>query len=326
MRNKKIWISWEKHRRTTELTKHLGVELFTLLPNDNYISKVIINTLKTIKLLIKHRPHMLFVQNPSLMLNFIVCIFKPLFGYKLVVDRHSNFKLETLNNKKIKYKLFHLISNYTIRKSDLIVVTNVFLKDLVEEKGGKAEVLQDALPVLEFANSDSYQLPAVKKKVTFICTFADDEPMEEVKKSCQLNYDVLFYITGKPKEKDREGWSDNVTLTGFLKEEEYQSLLQNSDVILVLTTKENLLLCGAYEAVSLNKPLVTSDQLALKEYFYKGALYSDNTGQGISDAVNQAFMDIEQLQLDMSEYNKEISVAWKCKFQKLSQILDNEPF
>jgi len=319
-----IWISWENHRRTTELTKHLKIPLFVIKPNKNYFIKVVICSLKTIRLLLLHRPKKLFIQNPSILLNLLACWLKPIFKYKLIVDRHSNFKLYTEQSGSFTSQLFHKISQYTVKNSDLIIVTNDFLKELVEDWGGESIVLQDALPTLPLKDDRAYKLKKGNINIVFVCTYADDEPLDEVKEACKANPSVNFYITGKPKNTKQAEWPNNVILTGFLQESEYQSLLNDSDIILVLTTIENLLLCGAYEAVSLKKPLITSNTKALVDYFYKGCVYCDNSAQGISDAIVEAIECKSQLEVAMLDYGIEIQELWNKKLENLLNVLKGQ--
>lgn len=324
MNNKSIWISWEMHRRSIELSRRLNIPLFTLMPNKHYALKVIINSIKTIWLLMVHRPKVLFIQNPSILLNLLACWLKPVFRYQLVADRHSNFRLLTASSKQLKWKFFHRISRYTIKKSDLTIVTNTYLKELVESWGGRAFVLPDAVPLLPFSQSGAFKLPDKSTNIVYICSYAIDEPLEAVKEAFALNPELKFYITGKPKNTDESEWSKNVTLTGFLKEEEYQSLLNGVDIILVLTTADHLLLCGAYEAVSLGKPLVTSDSETLKNYFSKGSVYCDNSGQGISDAIRTAVIQRTQITEEMIDFRENIDKTWDLKFQiLLSEVYGN---
>jgi glycosyltransferase involved in cell wall biosynthesis len=156
------------------------------------------------------------------------------------------------------------------RRADLTIVTNEPLRQIVEGHGGRAFVLPDRIPALNHAALE----PAVEKRegqVVFICSFAEDEPYEEViKAGAILEEGMLLHITGSP-HRLREGvlrnLPANVRLTGFLPENDYLDLLRRADVLMDLTTREDCLVCGAYEAVALGKPLVLSDTRALRNHF-----------------------------------------------------------
>jgi len=61
--------------------------------------------------------------------------------------------------------------------------------------------------------------------------------------------------------------SDNLTLTAFIDDNAYVTLLYSCDLIVDLTTREDCLVCGAYESVSAEKPLLLSDTTALRVFW-----------------------------------------------------------
>ena len=79
----------------------------------------------------------------------------------------------------------------------------------------------------------------------------------------------------------------NVRFTGFLAEQDYWDLLRGADGIIDLTLKPNCLVCGAYEALAVGRPMLLSDNAASMELFGDGATYTDNTPQGIRSAVER---------------------------------------
>lgn len=320
---KKVWITWEDHRRSRELAKALNAEYAPLLFKGERIIRYPILTIRTIYFLIKFRPRIAYCQNPSIVLNSLLCFLKPLFGYKLIVDRHSNFKFSTKHRKEIKWKIFNFLSKYTIKKSDLIIVTNDFLKNYIDENGGKGIVLQDKLPELDLAQPKKL---LGENNFVFISTFSDDEPIEEVLEAARLAGDgIHVYITGGYKKyKNIAALMDNkpanVTLTGFLSELDYQSLLKSADVIIVITDQEHTLTCGAYEAVSFEKPMILGNTQAIKDYFSKGALYTDSSAANLSACMLQAIENIEVLQEAVTLLKPELIKNWNERFKILTEI------
>ena len=59
----------------------------------------------------------------------------------------------------------------------------------------------------------------------------------------------------------------NVSFTGFISYAEYLGLLQDSTGVMVLTTRDNTMQRGAYEALSLAVPIITSDFKVLRDCF-----------------------------------------------------------
>ena len=80
MNKHRVWITWEKHRRSTELSKVFDAELicFTALPSflNVRIFRYFINIVKTSKCLIEKKPKIIFVQNPSIILALFAALLK----------------------------------------------------------------------------------------------------------------------------------------------------------------------------------------------------------------------------------------------------------
>src|SRR5690606_19499272 len=132
-------------------------------------------------------------QNPSIVLAALLCFLKPL-GYKLIIDRHSNFKLYTLSIKSFKWRAFHFLSRYTLKKADLTIVTNKYLADLVIDLGGRSFVLPDKLPALD---KHANKVLGGVYKLVFVCTYSADEPVLEVFEALRyLGEDYQLYVTG----------------------------------------------------------------------------------------------------------------------------------
>ena len=69
--------------------------------------------------------------------------------------------------------------------------------------------------------------------------------------------------------------------TGFVPEDEYLALLQGADAIIDLTTREDCLVCGGYEGVAVERPLILSDTAAIRSYFSDGVRYTDNSADDL---------------------------------------------
>jgi glycosyltransferase involved in cell wall biosynthesis len=110
----------------------------------------------------------------------------------------------------------------------------------------------------------------------------------------------------------------NVCFTGFLNEADYQSLLASCDVLMALTRQPYTLLCGAYEAMSLGRPLVLSRHEDLAAYFARGRLLADNTPEAIAAAVEEALNRSEELAAQMRELREELRVVWDARFRELA--------
>jgi len=112
-----------------------------------------------------------------------------------------------------------------------------------------------------------------------------------------------------------------VRLTGFLPEEAYVALLGSADVIVDLTAIEDCLVCGAYEAVALGRPLVTSDTAALRGYFRQGTVYSRHDSVSLAAAITYALAHRDRLAAEMRELKPDLMASWITQRDELRRVL-----
>lgn len=267
----------------------------------------------------------MFCQNPSIVLTTLICALRGLCNYSVCIDRHSNFKLETASSKNPKWQLFHLLSKWTVRNAELTIVTNPHSEDLVQKWGGRPYILQDKLPHMEpsgNATSPDFMREPQKNQIMFVTTFSDDEPIEEVFEAAEKVNDSVFYLTGNYSKKVTDSRRADlakrgIVLTGFVGDQEYTDLMSRADIVVVLTTKQNLLTCGAYEALALRKPMVLSNTEALRDYFSKGAIYVEPKCQSIADGINLANAQKKMLADEVAAFVPALEAGWHKRFQGL---------
>lgn len=319
---KTLWFSWEDHRRSRELAVEFEAEYRPLT------TKIKWRTLKypflitwTVFELIRCKPGVVFCQNPSVVLASLLCFLKPLFKYKLFVDRHSNFKFETQRLSDIKWRVFHFLSKFSVRNADLTIVTNKYLADLCTVWSGNAVVLQDKIPdlVVKDLGCVSRVMVSTRPQVMFVTMFDDDEPIREIISACESVQGITFYFSGNFKKVIDKNTADylakkNIFFMGFLPEDHYISLMARCDAVCVLTIKEYILNCGAYEAVSLNKPLILSNTKTIRSFFSRGVVYvnpldSESIRAGILNVVNAK----DQLQKEVIEFKESERAEWTIR-------------
>lgn len=325
MMKNRVWITWEDHRRSRELAAAFGCEYFCITSSKFMLIRYFILCLKTLLFVTQKKPGIIFCQNPSVVLAAFLCSIKIIFRFILIVDRHSNFKLKTVSSKNIKWIFFHLISDYSLKRACLTIVTNKYLEDFVISKGGRACVLPDKLPDLKGITSNYC---GDEKKVTFICTYSSDEPVVEVIKAASiLGQGYKFHVTGSHKkyksiEYLKKIMPGNVTLTGFLPEDQYQELIASSDLLIIITTNEYTLTCGAYEAVALEKPMILGNTKTIKEYFSKGAVYADPTPESLAASIKTVCENLTDYRQQVSDLKGQLERSWISQFESICQKLD----
>lgn len=251
----------------------------------------------------------------------LACFLSPLTRSTVIVDRHTTFRLNKSHSGSFSIWLFMRLHYYTLAKAHLTIVTNQFLADLVIKAKGRPFVLPDKLPTV----TPKYLTPLSNKiNILFITSFGNDEPISEVLTAAEnLTSVAHFYITGNYKKR----WvgvpsiPSNVTLTGFISEEDFISYLFSCDIVLVLTKSDYCMLCGCYEAIAAEMPLITSDKKVLKEYF-TDAVFVDNTPNQISDAINTVSSNIAKNKIKISQLKQKIFTDWNVQFSELEQRIE----
>ncbi len=320
-----IWITWESHRRSEELAKAFQAKYIVLDIEMFRVVRYVILSVLTFYNLLKEKPNVVFCQNPSVVLATILCVYKYLLKYILIVDRHSNFKFKSLQSKKLKWKLFHILSKYSIRKSDLTIVTNDNLAKIVENMNGHAFVLPDKLPQFSIKNKLEAKEDIKGKskyKVTFITTFSIDEPIHESIDACMHLSGIDSYFTGNWKKmfnysEVHSFKKDNIHFTGYIPEHDYLELLSSSNILVILTKSENLLTCGAYEALAFKKPMVLSNTNAIKSYFNFGAVYVNPDSNNIANGIQKALEEYKLLQDEIKKNLPKFIEEWKSRFNNV---------
>lgn len=324
----RIWISWAYQRRSDELAKAFGAEYHP-------IGTIFMGRLgryrhclpRTIGLIHGRRPAILFVQNPSILLAAMASVLKMIYGYTLVNDLHTPYI--TLGG--FRERLFWSLQRFCVNRSDMTIVTNAGVKGYFSHDN--IYILPDKLPHIP-GPPDAQEPPGTtpRKKgslegtinIAYVSSFAEDEPYDEVREAAtRLDGSIHLYITGR---FEKAGWSPgempgNVHLTGFLDDKDYFSLLRAADVVMVLTKQKDCLVCGAYEGVSMEKPLVLSDQDVLRRYFSRGVIYTANTADSIARAIGEAIAGIEGMGRDIVSLKGELDRDWREKFETIERAL-----
>ena len=329
MKHKSIWITWERQRRSVELAKAFNARYYELLKTDQglifRIVRYIILSAKTILIIFNEKPQIVFAQNPSIILGSLLCLIKKLFKFKLVIDRHSNFKLESIGISNPKWIIFHFLSKYTIRFADITIVTDEYLYKLVNSWNGRAAILQDKLPDLKVKKRIRLE---GKINIVFVCTYSDDEPIEElIEAARQVDKEWMFYFTGnyeifKKRNLLFKNLPNNIKLTGFLSSEKYESLIASADILVVLTKEDHTLNCGAYEGVALGKPIIVSDTKTIRNYFSKGVIYTKPQSDSISNAIKEGVKNFSVLKNEITSLSEVLEINWKKRFESLERQIN----
>jgi glycosyltransferase involved in cell wall biosynthesis len=310
----KIWLTWENQRRNRTTSDAVDAQLFEFYYPQPAPVRHIRSALSTLALLLRERPRVVFAQNPSLVLAMLVTRYGKLTGTPVIIDAH-NAGIRPFDGRS---RWASALNRRVIRDASLTIVSNAALAQEVRRQGGRPAVLPDPLPHLPPPVQAAPMTGAFN--VLFVCTWAPDEPyLEVLAAAARLDPSVRIYVTGNSKGRERAfgALPPNVELTGFVSEEQFVALLHAADLVMDLTTREDCLVCGAYEAVAVGKPLLLSGTEALRGYFHRGAVYTDNTAEDIARRIEEARSREAELITQVSELRRDIEHRWSEHHREL---------
>jgi glycosyltransferase involved in cell wall biosynthesis len=315
-----LFIAWIAYSRRSQLiADKLGIKLHTIQSlKRHYIYvplRYVLQAVRTFAILLRERPRLIFVQNPPIFAAMVVYVYARMFDARYVIDSHTGALLAPW------WKWSLPIHAFLSRRAIATIVTNQHLKALVESWGARSFIIAD-IPTT-FPVGKPFPLNG-KFNVAVINSFSPDEPLEEILEAAAALPEVQFYVTGdliRAKDKFFRNQLDNVTFTGFLPDEEYFGLLRGAQAVMTLTTDDHTMQRAACEAVSLGKPIITSNWLILREYFNRGTIHVDNTARGIREAVIRMQERREALEDEVLMLQRERWQEWQHKHAALVQLI-----
>lgn len=313
-----VWFTWEKQRRNRSMASAVGARLEELDFKGGTLARYWTLGRKTFGIVRREKPAIVYFQNPSIVLATLIVSMKVLRLTRatIVGDYH---------NAGVRPPVGRFLVPWLVRHADLTIVSNKNLAAIVESMGGRALPMPDPIPALEPA---PHHPATASFDVLFVCSWADDEPIAEVLRAAQslleTEPNLTVAITGRPK-LEKIGWRDpvpaNVKLTGFLSEHDFDHRLTHADVILDLTTRADCMVCGAYEAAAAQVPMILSDNPPTREYFSKGALFTDNSANSIAALIRKSRSEHVRLQREVVEIKQYIQQRERDGFARLAALV-----
>lgn len=317
-------VAWAPYSRRSEMfARELGGQLhcvhylkFQSKPHAPF--KYILQAVKTLRILVRHRPAAVHVQNPPYVCGLVVHAYCRLFGARFVIEHHSAAFGEAWRHQLP-------LTKFIVRRAKVNIVTSDHWAELIESWGGTALVMYD--PFLDLPEGRPYPM-GDGFNVAFLSTFAPDEPVDEVLVAASQLPDVNFYITGAEHKRLEGGYreaTENVTFTGFLDSNgEYLGLLRGADAAMVLTTRDHTLQLAGCEALAVGTPLITSDFDYLRGLFRGGTVFVPNTAEGIKAGVEAMVADVARLRSEVPEARRVGQVEWQERLAALNAMVWSE--
>jgi len=318
---KRVFITWANYdSRSYSLAHHLKAKNYFIqsLSGKSYLNpfRYIINSFWTINILRKENPDVVIVANPPIFAVIVVWAYCFFFDSVYIVDTHSC--AFTTKRWAFFLWLYKFLAKYA--------VMNILHNEVLDKKVAKWEVPTFNLGEVQFLLDVSGKYKFQRGfNVVFVSLFADDEPLEEVLRAAQMIPSVNFYITGSlskaPKHLVGSG-SKNVVFTDYLSDKKYGALLKGCDIVMSLTIKDMTMQNGAYEALALGRPIITSDWSVLKNTYYKGAVCIDNSPESIVKAILKIKDNYKNYLNEVKELREELLISWKTKLEYLIETMN----
>jgi glycosyltransferase involved in cell wall biosynthesis len=320
-----VFISWAPFcSRSDSIAARLGGQSFMVYSpryGSNYFTvpfKYLSQTVKTLRILFRERPASVFVMTPPVSACLPVWVYSRLTGAPFVVDAHTGAFLDA------RWKRLLFLHKWFSRAARTTVVTNEFMQGAVHAWRADATIVRD-VPVC-FAEPKHVKLEG-SCNMTLVSTFTRDEPIELFFKAAAELPEVQFHVTGNYRRADSrvlEARPANVRLTGFLPDSDYVGLLLGSDAVISLTTLDHTMQRGAYEAVYLGRPVITSNFDLLRRHFCKGAVHVDNTVEAITAGIRRMRDDLHRYRTEVEDLRRQRLADWQRIEVELRQIAAGE--
>lgn len=305
------------------MSRDLGVPLYEFAYGGSRVRRQLKCMTATVEVLRRERPQVVFASNPSLVLTLFLLACSPLLGFRFVSDAHYG-GVVAVNGGAMVQRLLDFVH----RRADLVIVTTEGHARRIREAGGTAFVCPDPLPQLPPTRARPDGMAGTERTVLFICSFDRDEPYAEVFEAARILVPLGFrvFVSGRFA---RIGLTPDavpqVTLLGYVDRETYDAYLGNVDLVLDLTTWDDCLVCGAYEAMVAMKPCVLSRTAALTGLFTDGTVFTSHAPEEIAQAVQSAYDRREALRASIPGWLHRHEEATKARAVALRSAVGLPP-
>jgi glycosyltransferase involved in cell wall biosynthesis len=272
-------------------------------------------TWKTLRLLFRQRPRVVFVMTPPVVACIPVWLYTRLTRSAYVIDAHSGAFVDE------RWKPLLFLHRFFSRGALTTIVTSRHLASLVEGWGARATIVSD-VPI-RFEDPLPFQRDG-RCSMTFVCTFTRDEPVALFLEAAARVSDIQFFVTGRTKDADPgllRAKPENVTFTGFLPDANYVGLLMASDAVICLTTADHTMQRGAYEAIYLGRPVITSNFEILRQAFSKGTVFVGNSPDEMAEGIRRMRTELDRYQREAQMLKVEKLDRWRVVEGGLRNLL-----
>jgi glycosyltransferase involved in cell wall biosynthesis len=317
-------VAWEDyHRRAEILAQHFEASLhFVQYGRAGSLVQAPVRfplqAWETWRILRRERPDLIVVQNPPFFAVMAVAWYARMAGAMFIIDSHTGAFIAP------KWRWSVGWHRALSRRALATIVHNREQGQLVDDWGITYFVI--AHTPGEYPPGTPYPFDGAFN-VAIVSTGRLEKPLAEIFEAARDLPDVHFYITGSSKHFPPEllaQMPENCHLTGYLPYESYVGLLSGANAVMDLTKRDHTLVMGGFEAVSLKKPLITTDWPVLRDYFSEGTVHIPNTVEGLREGIRYAQQHEEQLQEGMARLHDRLEAEFNRDFAALQQLVEQK--
>jgi glycosyltransferase involved in cell wall biosynthesis len=257
--------------------------------------------------LLRMRPDVVWIQVPPSMLLHLA------FFYKLIAFRRVRVVVDLHNSMLRPFWMDFPLSKWLLNRADVVLAHNAVVYDELIAIG----ISNDVIRVLEDKPCSflvpGISRPSVEPYALIPCSFDVDEPIEVVVEAARLLPDIKFFVTGKYEGKillsSLGVIPENLVFCGYLSKIDFENLLSFADAVVGLTTRDNVQLSVANEALSVQRPMVLSDTSVLRDLYGSAARFVQNgdasaLAEGIKDVVQHSDLYVDKVSKLLLSRNK----------------------
>jgi glycosyltransferase involved in cell wall biosynthesis len=280
-------VSWTPHHRASEIAKAVGGEVYEPHPRRKRWPaplRYLVQAAQTIAHVVRVRPSDVLFTNPPFVTGVVLLLPAKILGFRIWSDSHSG----AFNDPR--WMRFAKANEWVMRRSTSVIVTNERLARVVSDKGGRPLILN--YPATDYRNRE----PTDDPPLVATLGFHFDEPVDELLEAARRTPRVRLVLTGPAPDSVRAKTPPNCTIPGWLARPDYERLLAEARGVVCLTTREDTMQTGAYEALQYALPMVLSGTHALREFFGRGVIFVDDHDPAtLASALARLWDDHERL-------------------------------
>lgn len=319
-----VHVTWQRHGgRAEEMAHAMGGRAVQVYPRwlaarRWVLLRYVISALITLAALVRYRPLAVAVTNPPVVPGLVVTAWGAVTRTPFLLDSHTG-SFGVKGNVAARRLLG--VHRFMARRAAAVMVTTTSWVQEVERWGARGIVVHEAPPPWSVSvTPPEHERP----RVLFVGVYSKDEPVEELVAAAAELPDCDVAVTGDLDRCPpglRESAPANVTFVGFLDADAYRRQVEDSDVLVTLTTEPTSVMRSSYEAVYARRGLVLSDWPVLREVFPLGRA-AHNTAADLARAVREELDQAPSERMDRAERAREIQLErWRDQVASMHQAL-----